>query len=513
MREIEAKFIIRRPEQVAKALRVLSANGFSVKDCGTKLHVDRYFDTEDWSILAAAWACRIRRRNGEAKLTLKSLHGPDGSVFVREEISQPIPDEDPELSFSLPLGHVRDELAGNVGNMPVAELFRVTSERTVYEIARTGPEPVQIELDLDRSRIEAEKRTEKAAGILNFTELELELVSGDTADIDTISTLLRDEAGLLPAKYSKFERGLQAAGLEIDSILEQPQATTLVEDDPVLTLVYQYLAEQSQIIRRQHPRALEGIDPEGVHKMRVASRRLRTILKAFRDVLGDAVVAHFNAELRWLAQNLGRARDADVTERGAKESRAGDADHYVHFLRQQTITAYEHLADVLESERCAMLEDELAQIIAAGPPGDMQEQFGKLSIAASADQLIHAARNKLLAHGDAIEADSPARQLHKLRIETKRFRYLLDFFSTVQADKWRDATEAVKRIQDVLGEHQDAVTAQAHLADYSASLPNDASGREWLNTAARLMQVEAERIDTCRQQFATAWSHFRSVRA
>ena len=128
MREIEAKFIIRRPGQVDDVLRVLSAKGFSVRDRGTATHVDRYFDTEDWSILAAAWACRVRRRNGEAKLTLKSLHGPDGHVFAREEISQPIPDEDAGLSFSLPLGHVRDELAGIVGNTPVAELFRVTSE-------------------------------------------------------------------------------------------------------------------------------------------------------------------------------------------------------------------------------------------------------------------------------------------------------------------------------------------------------------------------------------------------
>jgi CHAD domain-containing protein len=72
-------------------------------------------------------------------------------------------------------------------------------------------------------------------------------------------------------------------------------------------------------------------------------------------------------------------------------------------------------------------------------------------------------------------------------------------------------TEALKRIQDVLGAHQDAVTAQAHLADYAASLPNDAGGFEWLNTAARLMQVEAERIDTCRQQFTAAWSDFRSA--
>jgi CHAD domain-containing protein len=83
----------------------------------------------------------------------------------------------------------------------------------------------------------------------------------------------------------------------------------------------------------------------------------------------------------------------------------------------------------------------------------------------------------------------------------------------VQADKWRDTTEAVKRIQDILGEHQDAVTAQAHLADYSATLPNDASGRECLSTVARLMQVEAERIGTCRQQFATAWADFRGLMA
>lgn len=513
MTEIEAKFVIRRPEQIDEALRVLSANGFKISEHGASTHVDQYFDTQDWSILGAGWACRVRHRHGEDTLTLKSLQEGDGNVFVRAEISQRTKAHGMRHRLHLANGPVKDELDNILDGTPVEELFLVTSRRTVYELDRPEAPLVRIELDLDESRIEADKRTEKATGVLTFTELELELMSGSADDLESVAALLHDEAGLTPAQYSKFERGLQAAGLEIDSIREQPQATTLVEDDPVLSLLYQYLAEQSQIIRRQHPRALEGIDPEGVHKMRVASRRLRTILKAFRNVLGDAVVAHFNAELRWLAQNLGRARDADVTERGARESEAGDTDHYVYFLRQQTIAAYEHLANVLASERCAMLEDDLEEVIAAGPPGDMQEQFGKLSIAASADQLIHAALNKLLAHGDAIEADSPARQLHKLRIETKRFRYLLDFFSTVQADKWREATEAVKRIQDILGEHQDAVTAQAHLADYSASLPNDASGRECLSTAARLIQVEAERIGTCRQQFATAWADFKAVMA
>ena len=74
MTEIEAKFIIRRPEQVDDVLRVLADNGFSAEERGSATHVDCYFDTEDWSILAANWACRVRRRNGERKLTLKSLH-------------------------------------------------------------------------------------------------------------------------------------------------------------------------------------------------------------------------------------------------------------------------------------------------------------------------------------------------------------------------------------------------------------------------------------------------------
>ncbi len=513
MTEIEAKFIIRRPEQIEEALRVLAANGFAISPQGASTHTDRYYDTEDWSILAAGWACRIRQRQGHETLTLKSLHGTRGSVLSRSEISQAGKAHENKAPLFLSAGPVKQKLDTILENKPVVELFRVTSRRTVYALERPEPAPMRIEIDLDECRIEAEKSTEKATGILEFTELELEARSGSAADLESLATLLCDDAGLMPARYSKFERGLQAAGLEIDSIREKPQPAPLVEHDPVVTLLYQYLAEQVQIMQREHPRAMEGIDPEGVHQMRVASRRLRTILKAFRDILGDAVVAHFNAELRWLAQNLGRARDADVTERGARESREADTDHYVHFLMQGTITAYEHLVDVLQSQRCSTLEDDLEQFVAAGPPTDMQALFGKLSIAASADQLIHAALNKLLAHGDAIDDEPPARQLHKLRIETKRFRYLLDFFSRVQTEKWSEMTEALKRIQDVLGEHQDAVTAQAHLADYAASLPNDAGGREWLNTAARLMQVEAERIDACRHRFTAAWSDFRNASA
>lgn len=509
MAEIEAKFIVRRPEQIEDALRALGDAGFAITDRGETTHTDRYFDTADWSVLGAGWACRIRRRNKDATLTLKSLHGPDGNVFVRDEVSQAMP----ELLTppSAPPGAAKQQLDEIIDGKPVVELFVSSCQRTVYLVEKTDPEPVLIELDIDRTRIEAEKATEKATGTLEFTELEIELKSGGAAELARAAAVLRDQAGLIPAKYSKFERGLQAAGLEPEALLENPGPPVIGEHDPILTLLYSDLAEQLSIVRRQHPRALEGVDPEGVHQMRVATRRLRALMKAFRSMLGDEVVSRFNAELRWLARNLGHARDADVTERDAGQAPPTGAGLYQRFLAQETVSAYDQLVEVLQGERCAALENELSRFISAGPTATMRQQFGGLSIAECAREVVQTALQKLLAHGDAIDADAAATQLHKLRIEAKRFRYLLDFFSTVQPEKWLQLTEAVKRLQDILGEHQDAVTAQARIADYAASLTEDSDDPGELLSAARLMRAETERIAATRQQFAETWSEFRAA--
>ena len=511
MHEIEAKFIIRRPEQVDEALRVLAANGFVISPRGASEHADTYFDTDDWSVLAAGWACRVRRHRDRARVTLKSLDDADATVLVRAEISQEIEGHHEHAPLAVPDGPVREKLGGIAGNKPLVELFRVSTRRSVYDLERSGDNPLRLELDVDECRIEAEKTTEKATGVLEFTELELESRTGSAADLESVAALLHGEAGILRARFSKFERGLQAAGLEIDELLAPPRTAAIAEDDPVLALLYHYLGEQFGVIRRQHPRALEGVDPEGVHQMRVAMRRTRAVMKAFREILGDEVVKAFNAELRWLARNLGRARDADVTARDASEARDADAGHYEQFLARETVSAYEHLVEILQSDRCAALEAELDRFIAAGPTKEMQEKFGGLSVAECARQFVRSALTQLLAHGDSIDANSPAEKLHKLRIEAKRFRYLLDFFSTVQPETWVQTTEAVKKLQDVLGEHQDAVTAQERLTDYAASVPLDEDHRDKLVVTGRLLQKEEERMAACRQQFADTWSEFRQL--
>ena len=83
----------------------------------------------------------------------------------------------------------------------------------------------------------------------------------------------------------------------------------------------------------QEPRAWEGLDPEGVHKMRVATRRLRSALRAFKKVL-PASIRSFNGEFKWLASALGGVRDLDVA-RG----------NFPHFLSQIPPEDAVHLGD------------------------------------------------------------------------------------------------------------------------------------------------------------------------
>ncbi len=81
--------------------------------------------------------------------------------------------------------------------------------------------------------------------------------------------------------------------------------------DPAIHLAYGRLLEQFEEMIIEEPRAWEGLDPEGVHKMRVATRRLRSALRAFKKVLPASILS-FNGEFKWLAAILGGVRDLDV---------------------------------------------------------------------------------------------------------------------------------------------------------------------------------------------------------
>jgi len=518
MAEVEAKFLIRTNDQVDKVLATLDELGYRKTEGGTGSHVDTYFDTPDFDIFRAGWTYRCRQHGGKSSLNLKSCGRQEGQVFVREEIEQTLPDARLSPLQSLPPGPVQKYLEGIVDNRRCRRLFRVASQRRVLGLTSPGDNPSQIELDLDKTRITAERADDKAPGSFEFMELELELESGEPKAVDKLATLLFDELGLTPAQFSKFDRGILAAGLSLKQDGDKRHEQEIAETDPFLDLVYLYFARQLKRMKKFQPIAWEGLDPEGVHKMRVAIRRFRTILKAYRKLLGKKAVKPVNKELRWLFKQLGEARDADVGEMAIREFIASlppDAAHaaapYERHVRQRTVDAYTNLTTVFVGKRHCKLIRVLEKLIKAGPREGMKARAGDLTVAEVADRDINKCAGRMIKRGDRIIAESLVEKIHKLRIEAKHLRYLLDFFSVAQPVRWKESIAELEKLQDLLGWHQDAITSRERLEAYHDSLPTAGEDCALRLSIDRLISTENERLESCRRDFPMAWREFKLV--
>ena len=518
MAEVEAKFLIRSNEQVEQVLATLDELGYRKAEGGTGSHVDTYFDTPNFDILRAGWTYRCRQRGGRSSLNLKSCGQQDGQVFVREEIEQELPDARLSPMNSLPPGPVQKYLEGIADNRRSRRLFRVASQRRVLALTSPDDKPSRIELDLDRTKITAVKADDKAPGSFEFMELELELESGEPRAVDKLANVLFDELGLTPAQFSKFDRGILAAGLSPNRSIHKHDVAMLTETDPFLDLVYCYFDRQLKRMKKFEPIAWEGLDPEGVHKMRVAIRRFRTILKAYRKLLGKRAVKPINKELRWLFKELGEARDADVGEMAITEfvaalpaDAARAAAPYERHVRQKTIDAYTNLTAVFVSERYRKLMRVLDKLIKAGPRKSMRSRVGDLTVAEAADRDINKCANRMIRHGDRIIAESLVEKIHKLRIEAKHLRYLLDFFSMAQPVRWKESIAELEKLQDLLGWHQDAITSRERLEEYHDSLPTAGEDCALRLSIDRLISTENERMESCRRDFPVLWRDFKTV--
>ena len=452
IKETEAKFLVWRPEHIDGVLARLGEQGYELTERGTATHLDRYFDTRDWSVLRAGWACRSRTRNGSSRLMLKSMGEQVGSVFHREEIEQP------------KAGEILGELTQG---KECSELFTVESRRTVYDVSIPGKRDCNLEIDLDHACILAEKHYHKALGRIEFTELEFE---GDAEEVERLAEVLSHESALVPSQMSKFERGIQAAGYSVDPgemFGDVPKPTS---KSPVRDLVYWYLGRQFDALRLQRPRAWEGLDPEGIHKMRVATRRLRASLRAFRKILPDYAFKQLEPEVKWLASVLGDARDADVCEMSVEQYKSALVDlpesalePYIGRLRQTTLDAHASLVDALAGPRYAELIGSLTAFVNVGLEEDHSPDE---RVEDCEDEFVDRVLSKTLKRARKIHDESSSRKLHKLRIQAKRLRYLLEVFFEVNPEKWTPMIEGLEEFQEVIGLHQDSVTAIERLSDY-----------------------------------------------
>ena len=278
-----------------------------------------------------------------------------------------------------------------------------------------------------------------------------------------------------------------------------------------------YLAEQFAELRQQAPGVREN-QAEAIHKMRVAARRLRSLLASGRKLFEDGAAEDIRAELRWLSGALGPARDPGVVQARLRELLAAEPEELVlgpaparidEELDAAAAAGFKGALAALDGERYAQLLHSLESWLntrslsekASRPP---RKTIRKL-VAKDEKRLRHAVE------GLPAPEDSAARDegLHEVRKTAKRLRYSAELAASLGggrgAKQARRTAKAARRIQTALGQHQDSVVARTLLAELGTRALR--SGENGF-TYGRLHAKEEQLATRAEADFLKAWRKF-----
>jgi len=431
---------------------------------GAERLVDTYLDTADWRLARSGHVLRVRHRAGRDEVTLKSIAKASAGLRQRLEVTEPLPAEGVGvLGTSGPVGWRLRALVGRRALVPVLE---VRTRRRPYDL-RVADERVA-EVALDETTIVVGDDHQP----VRMQRVEVEAVPAWVAPLKPLVDTLRRETGLRPATLSKFEAGLLAAGVQIPG---QPDlgSTSLGPDPTVGEVAFAVLRRQFAAMLANEWGTRLGEDPEALHDMRVATRRLRAALSQFADAL-PVRAHHVRSELGWLADALGAVRDLDVQldRLGAwqtevpVEDRAALAD-LAGLLRRQRTQARDNLLASLESARYERLVGGFTTMLRQGP--SRRSAAARAPAVTAVPDLVDAR------HRAAVKASRRARRsgdpddFHRLRIRAKRLRYALEFVSEIYDGQTAKYVRSVVKLQDALGLMQDARVAADRLHELATA--------------------------------------------
>ncbi|WP_433165007.1 CHAD domain-containing protein [Kribbella sp. CA-247076] len=446
-----------------------------------------YYDTE--SMTLAANKVILRRRTG----------GEDDGWHVkfpvssgeRLEVRHPLG----RSNRSVPVAVVRT-VRVHVRDHELVPVVTLNTKRVVHRL-----------LDADGAVL-AELADDRVTAVVpgaepdSWREWELELVGGDRKLLEAAEDVLRS-AGASPASGpSKLARAL---GDRVPTADEWELPSKPVTSD----LFRAYAGAQVQAIRERDPEVRRDV-PDSIHKFRVATRRLRSALATYRPVVDREAGDRIRDELKWLAGELGVARDAEVQrEHFAAEVAeqpaelvmgrvAGRIDDHLRGVYKEGRTG---ALAALESERYFRLLDALDELIAK-PPLTGDDKKAKKQIGDLLDHDWKRMRKAVRRSQDAETSAEQDHELHEVRKAAKRLRYAAESAVPVLGDEASDLADRAENVQEVLGEHQDSVVSRDLLRQLAVQVHLD-GGNAF--TFGRLHAAEEQRGTRSRDAFYTLW--------
>jgi CHAD domain-containing protein len=285
-------------------------------------------------------------------------------------------------------------------------------------------------------------------------------------------------------------------------------------DDAFIVLAYEILRREAAALTTASPPTLQAPEPEEIHRLRVAARRLRVALRLFGRMLPSADAERFRADLKWFASSLGEVRDLDVYAENFRRyvqtvppAQRRALSGYQLYLRRERKEARRKAAEAIASRRAAALLHDLAAFVAAGPGSPALRRWGSLTARDAMRQTIRRSVGRVRRSGNELVERARPAELHELRIRIKRLRYELEFFSAVYPPL-EQAASVCKALQDLLGTHQDVYAGTARLRRYAALLRKQGGSGELAPALKELRRTQLALARKVRGSFRATWPSF-----
>lgn len=407
-----------------------------------------WLDTFDWRLHAAGLA--LQHAHGEPLV----LHLPDGARLQAPAAKLRWPARAEEL----PAGPVRDALVG------------VTEPRALLPVVTVHSSALEARvLDCERKTVARLLIDSVADGT---SQLRILPLRGYESAGDKIAQMLARVDGFTAVTATPYEVALTHADRR--PVPGADTAGAFQPDILAVVAIAEMLQRLATEIEENVPGVIASIDTEFLHDLRVAVRRIRSILKLVGDVLPVDLAGGYGADFKWLGDLTTPVRDLDVysvefDRLAARLTSAapGDLDPFFAFLVKHRAAERRKLVKGLKSERFqSLLSDwraelsELTDGVEDGP-----------SFADVARDRLRRAYRKAARLGNKIDKNSPGDDVHTLRKRCKELRYLLEMFKPICVAKPHKALlKELKSLQDALGDFQDGEVQREAVHEFAAAM-------------------------------------------
>jgi CHAD domain-containing protein len=320
---------------------------------------------------------------------------------------------------------------------------------------------------------------------------------------------VHDEVEVLEGRHVvdsfQFEGSAEDPGLQVIQRSKRRPRITDLRKITALPYLQAMIREQYDEILAHDPGTRLGTDPEALHKFRVAVRRLRAVLRAARPILDHAWTDQLRDELAWLGRALGAVRDHDVLLQHVRAQ--------APTMSQDEQAPLERLAEAIETQR----EGARAELLEVLSSPRYLELLGRVELAGelprwngvrkSVKNLAAREFRKFERELDRLEPEPNNAELHRLRVRGKRARYAGELAAPAVGKVAHRFVARAKEVQDVLGEHQDAVVAEDRLRELIRAKPEPGIAF----VAGRLIERQRVRTSAARRRAPKALRKLRKA--